>query len=404
MCVPLPLGCYSRTCYLTAVCRRARGACLRPQIDRTMSEWWGGGGPAYALRAAVSLQTHASSLSSGAAYHPERAHPAAAGAAGQKRQPSQRGQPPQPVTSSAQPVVTQAAAQPTTMSSNSPQVRSEIIKSEGRTIIKSEGRMIIKAGNQRRKRTDELAELRKEAKRLEVGLLTGIKRICKNLELPPKDRSKPEEQLDADLLRVIAQYQYDCRGYCPTCGPQEDSCTFTPSICTAGCRKAQKRAKKRPVPDEGRKASYDPRKACKRKQCEDCGQRQAYWGMADRKMRWCRPCAQGSHAGSMDLVNAKCEDCKLRSRSWGMPFEGTRRWCAGCGANHEGATQVGGKKCQSCLGPRPSWGPRDAEPNAHALWCGKCGKKHGGISYRGRSRPPPAATRAEQAKQQNSSA
>ena len=186
-------------------------------------------------------------------------------------------------------------------------------------------------------------------------------------------------------------------GWCATCGPVDDPTSFTPARC-ANCHVARRRAPRQAVPHGGRLAlcsggreDTTGRKVCKRKQCEDCHVKQAYWGMADRRMRWCSKCAKASpgHPGSIDLINKKCEDCKTKSQVWGLLSEGRKRWCASCGKTHKGAGAVSQTKCRGCQGPRPTYAMAIGQ---RAIWCARCGKANNGVACprvkRDRQLPP----------------
>jgi hypothetical protein len=144
------------------------------------------------------------------------------------------------------------------------------------------------------------------------------------------------ELLENELLAAVQIFRRNVHGWCPNCGPKADG-SFTPARC-AGCQIARKRAPKRPLPErsEGPSERYG-KKVYKRKQCEDCGQKQATCGtVAEGKKRWCGACGRAHSA--VDLVNKKCEVCHTRSRTYGVVAEGRLRWCAPCGKARGGST------------------------------------------------------------------
>ena len=176
-----------------------------------------------------------------------------------------------------------------------------------------------------------------------------------------------DEQLDGELHAAIHAYQRGTCGWCRQCGPQDDS-SYTPASCTK-CVVARVRAPRQAVPhrEHGSVERYG-KNVWKRKQCEECGQKQAIWGlMSEGVKRWCGPC--GKPHGAYDMVNKKCEDCKILSATFCLPSEGKQRWCGGCAKAH-GAVSGGQKRlCEDCNVKKARWGMPGARKQQ---WCAPC--------------------------------
>ena len=77
-------------------------------------------------------------------------------------------------------------------------------------------------------------------------------------------------------------------------------------------------------------------KPTENRKCEDCGLKQANFGLPnEKKKRWCAPCGK-PHGAQRTTSQKMCEKCKIRHANYGMPGskqntggrEGTqKKWC-----------------------------------------------------------------------------
>ena len=180
-----------------------------------------------------------------------------------------------------------------------------------------------------------------------------------------------DAQLDQQLISAVQGYSRETKDWCQTCGPQvESDFAYTPACCTKCYTSvSKKRAPRKPVPnrEDGSVVRYG-KKVWKRKQCEECGLKQAIYGLASEgKKRWCSGC--GKPKGAYDMVNAKCEDCGVKSATYCLESEGRKRWCATCGKKNNGVP-AGLKRCEDCQGGYARW----CLPGESVRWCTPCAK------------------------------
>ena len=124
-------------------------------------------------------------------------------------------------------------------------------------------------------------------------------------------------------------------------------------------------------------------KPTENRKCEDCGLKQANFGLPnEKKKRWCAPCGK-KHPGSFNVKLQDCEDCNDTHRSFGMPDERKKRWCGDCATKHAGAINLNSKLCVICGEGTAGYGnpPEEGEPK-NALWCIKCKEGQAGTIIR----------------------
>ena len=112
------------------------------------------------------------------------------------------------------------------------------------------------------------------------------------------------------------------------------------------------------------------------KKCADCGLKKATWGLSsERKRRWCLKCAKSSHVGSIELNNANkkmCEDCQQKSCNYGIASERVRRWCKSCSSQHPDSIDLANRKmCEECAVKQATWG---IAAEGLKRWCATCAK------------------------------
>jgi hypothetical protein len=114
------------------------------------------------------------------------------------------------------------------------------------------------------------------------------------------------------------------------------------------------------------------------KKCEDCGQKQANYGMDQpagkpKTKRWCGACSK-AHQGAIYLYGRQCEVCKKDWPIFGIPNDPQkrRRWCAECAKSVRGAVDIHSKTCEDCKTKQPHFGM----PGEKGRWCGNCAKQH----------------------------
>ena len=215
-----------------------------------------------------------------------------------------------------------------------------------------------------------------------------LSRIKKAFTMVDKLGGPDGDAMNKELVSAAQAYGRCTREWCQTCGPNGNG-SFTPSRCT-GCAAVMLRASKQPAPPRSYGSTgRDPRTGkkiqAKRKQCEDCGQKQAIFGLpSDGVKRWCSGC--GKPRGAYNMVRKLCEDCGLVTASHILEGEGRLRWCSGCSARHGGVTYSGKQVCQKC---RVSKDVRYKMPGDHARrWCPPCASDiEGAVDGKGNLHP-----------------